>query len=117
MQLGRTLGYPTANINVADKYKLIPADGIYAVQVKYKNELYGGMLSIGNNPTVEGKGRSIEVHIFDFDKTIYGDDLTIFFIDRLRDEMKFVTMNDLKKQMQSDKENALRIIENSTLSV
>lgn len=117
LQLGRTLGYPTANIHVADKYKLIPADGIYAVQVKHKNELYGGMLSIGNNPTVEGKGRSMEVHIFNFDKTIYGDDLTISFIDRLRDEMKFDTMDELKKQMQSDQENSLKILENIALSI
>jgi len=117
LQLGRTLGYPTANISISDKYKLVPADGIYTVNVKYKNELYGGMLSIGNNPTVEGKGRSIEVHIFNFDKTIYGDDLTVFFVERLRDEMKFNNMEELKKQMRLDEENSLKILGTTTLSI
>ena len=117
LQLGKTLGYPTANINIPDKYKLIPADGIYTVNVKHKNEIYGGMLSIGNNPTVEGKGRSIEVHIFNFDKTIYGDDLTVFFVERLRDEMKFNDLEELKKQMRLDEENSLKILGTTTLSI
>ena len=66
-KLGRTIGYPTANIQVKDQYKLIPGDGVYAVRIKHKNVFYGGMLNIGNNPTVEGKGKSIEVNIFVFD--------------------------------------------------
>ena len=65
-QKGRIIGYPTANIEVEDKYKLIPGDGVYAVKVEVRGKLYGGMLNIGNNPTIEGKGRSIEVNIFDF---------------------------------------------------
>ena len=109
LKLGRTIGYPTANIVVEDKYKLIPADGIYAVKIKHDGVLYGGMLSIGNNPTVAGKGRSIEVNIFDFDKTIYGEKVTIYFIERLRDEEKFYGLEELKKQLAKDKENSLRI--------
>ncbi len=109
LKLGRTIGYPTANIVVDDKYKLIPADGIYAVKLKYDNKVYSGMLSIGNNPTVEGKGRSIEVNIFDFDKDIYGKDVTIYFIERLRDELKFKDMDALKGQLVKDKEDSLRI--------
>jgi riboflavin kinase/FMN adenylyltransferase len=111
-QLGRTIGYPTANIEVEDKYKLIPADGVYAVKVKHKGELYGGMLNIGNNPTVEGKGRSVEVNIFDFNKDIYGDEATIYFIERLRDEVKFNNLEELKEQLVKDKENSLLRITN-----
>lgn len=106
-QLGRTIGYPTANIQVNDPYKLIPGDGVYAVKVKHKNTFYGGMLNIGNNPTVEGKGKSIEVHIFDFDKTIYGDEATIYFIERLRDEVKFNNLEELKIQLAKDKQDSL----------
>lgn len=110
LKLGRTIGYPTANIIVEDKYKLIPADGIYAVKIKQDDTIYGGMLSIGNNPTVEGKGRSIEVNIFDFDKTIYGQEVTIYFVERLRDEVKFSNLEELKKQLVKDKVNSSRLL-------
>ncbi len=110
LKLGRTIGYPTANIIVDDKYKLIPGDGIYAVKIKYEDITFNGMLSIGNNPTIEGKGRSIEVNIFDFDATIYGKDLTIYFIERLRDEMKFSNLEDLKNQLIKDEEDSHRIL-------
>lgn len=109
-KLGRTIGYPTANIVVDDKYKLIPADGVYAVKVKCQEQVYGGMLNIGNNPTVPGKGRSIEVNIFDFDKEIYGEHATIFFKERLRDELTFAGLDELKEQLVKDKENSLRVL-------
>ncbi len=109
-QLGRTMGYPTANIVVENKYKLIPADGVYAVKVKHKGKLFGGMLNIGNNPTIVGKGRSIEVNIFDFNEDIYGDDATIYFIKRLRDELKFNGLDELKNALASDKQNTLKIL-------
>lgn len=109
MKLGRTIGYPTANIVVDDTYKLIAADGIYAVKLKHKGKMYGGMLSIGNNPTVEGKGHSIEVNIFDFNETIYGDTVTVYFIERLRDEQKFDSLEELKKQLEKDEADSLRI--------
>lgn len=112
LKLGRTIGYPTANIVVDDKYKLIPGDGIYAVKVKLDDAMFDGMLSIGNNPTVEGKGRSIEVNIFDFESTIYGKDITIYFIERLRDEMKFKDLEELKVQLLKDEENARKIVVN-----
>lgn len=108
-QLGRTIGFPTANIQVNDNYKLIPGDGVYAVKVKYKSNFYGGMLNIGNNPTVEGKGKSIEVNIFDFDKAIYGDEVTIYFIGRLRDEVKFNNLDELKEQLAKDKKESLSL--------
>ena len=86
-QLGRTLGYPTANIEVEDRNKLIPADGIYAVKVGYDNDIFQGMLSIGMNPTVNGTSRTIEVNIFNFDKDVYGETLTIYFHNRIREEL------------------------------
>lgn len=110
LKLGRTIGYPTANIQVTDQYKLIPADGIYAVKLKHANKMYSGMLSIGNNPTVEGKGRSIEVNIFDFNESIYGDTVTLYFIERLREEQKFNSLDDLKKQLLKDEQDSLRIV-------
>lgn len=109
LKLGRTIGYPTANIVIEDKYKLIPSDGVYAVKIKHNDTIYGGMLSIGNNPTVVGKGRSIEVNIFDFDSTIYGQEVTIYFIEKLRDEAKFNNLEELKAQLVKDKENSLKI--------
>ncbi|MCW3084393.1 MAG: riboflavin kinase/FMN adenylyltransferase [Bacteroidetes bacterium] len=109
-KIGRTIGYPTANIVVEDKYKLIPADGIYTVKVKHKGSMYGGMLSIGNNPTVNGQFRTIEVNIFDFDKVIYDDDATIYFIERLRDEVKFNGLEELKAALAIDRENSVRIL-------
>lgn len=109
-QLGRTIGYPTANIVIEDNYKLIPADGVYAVNVGIRGEMYQGMLNIGNNPTVLGKGRSIEVNIFDFNQNIYGDDATIYFIERLRDEIKFSGLDALKVALAEDKKNALKIL-------
>ena len=107
---GRIIGYPTANIVVEDKYKLIPADGVYAVKAEVRGKLYGGMLNVGNNPTIEGKGRSIEVNIFDFNETIYGEDATIYFIKRLRDELKFAGLDELKDALAIDKVNALKIL-------
>lgn len=109
-KLGRTIGYPTANIDINDKYKIIPADGVYAVNVIHDGKILEGMLNIGNNPTVEGKGRSIEVNIFNFDKEIYGDDATIIFIERLRDEVKFNGLEQLKEQLAKDKENAIQAL-------
>lgn len=110
LKLGRTIGYPTANIAVEDKYKLIPGDGIYAVKVKSEGLMFDGMLSIGNNPTVEGKGRSIEVNIFNFDTTIYGKNITIYFIERLRDEMKFSNLEELKVQLLKDEKDSHQIL-------
>ena len=109
-QLGRTLGYPTANIFIDDKYKLIPADGVYAVKVLVHGNSYGGMLNVGNNPTIDGKGRSIEVNLFDFSGDIYGADATIYFIKRLRDEQKFNGLDELKNALAIDKQNALKIV-------
>ncbi|OFY85020.1 MAG: riboflavin biosynthesis protein RibF [Bacteroidetes bacterium RIFCSPLOWO2_12_FULL_35_15] len=108
---GQGIGFPTINLQVKDKYKLIPADGVYAVKVKHSGMMYGGMLNIGNNPTIEGKGRSIEVNVFGFNKDIYQEEATIYFIERLRDEVKFNNLEELKSQLAKDKEKALQILE------
>jgi len=109
-KLGRTLGYPTANLEVEDKDKLIPANGIYAVRVKYKNIMYSGMMSIGHNPTIENAQWSIEVNVFDFKQDIYGELLTVYFIKHLRDEVKFNNVDDLIKQLNLDAINSRAIL-------
>jgi len=109
-QLGRTIGYPTANIEVENSYKLIPQDGVYAVWVWYNKVRFGGMLNIGNNPTIKDKGRSIEVNIFDFEKEIYTENLKIEFVSKLRNEEKFDGLDALKNQLHLDKQNALEIL-------
>jgi riboflavin kinase/FMN adenylyltransferase len=109
-QLGRTIGYPTANINSPEELKLIPAYGVYAVKVFYKNELYKGMLNIGKRPTVDGTDMTIEVNIFDFDKDIYGERLKVEFVDRIRNEVKFDNLDALKNQIHLDKIQVLEIL-------
>ena len=91
-QIGRTLGFPTANIKV-DSFKLLPANGVYAVQVIVKGELYKGILNIGQRPTLPNSSHSMEVHILDFEGDVYGDEITISFIKKLRDERKFDSLD------------------------
>ena len=110
-KLGRTLGYPTANLQSQEPEQLIPANGIYAIQATHKNLLYNGMLSIGFNPTVTDKKElRIEANLFDFDKDIYGDTLEIFFVKKLREEQKFDSLEALKEQLHRDKEETLSVI-------
>lgn len=109
-QLGRKLGYPTANIYVPEDYKLIPADGVYAVKVHLSGKTYGGMLNIGNRPTVMGKHRTIEVNLFNFDKDIYGLKIEVDFVECLRGEQKFSGLDQLKEQLSVDKERAAEIL-------
>jgi len=111
-QLGRTIGFPTANIKPDSRYKLIPANGVYAVEVRLEDKLYPGMLSIGSNPTVndDSSFRSIEVHILDFDNDIYGQNISVIFRKKLRDEKKFDNLKQLMEQMGHDKEDTLRLL-------
>ncbi|MEY4541222.1 MAG: hypothetical protein RLZZ306_2979 [Bacteroidota bacterium] len=102
-QLGRTIGFPTANIQVREIAKLIPSDGVYAVKVYYKNRSFGGMLNIGNRPTVDGTFQTVEVNIFDFDQEIYGENLTVEFLQKIRNEKKFNGLEELKAQIAKDK--------------
>lgn len=105
-QMGEKLGFPTANIRPPDAYKLIPGNGVYAVRVAYNEQVYKGMLNIGYRPTVNigMDNKSIEVHIFRFNEKIYGEELTIEFVARIRDEMKFDSVEKLKIQLESDRQ-------------
>src|SRR5436190_2578549 len=98
-RLGRVLGFPTANIDIDSHYKLVPADGIYAVVVKHSGKEFGGMIYIGNRPTIEGSQRSIEVNIFNFDRDIYGEELKVSFEKLLRLDAKFNNLEELKAQL------------------
>ncbi|MEB3003816.1 bifunctional riboflavin kinase/FAD synthetase [Capnocytophaga sp. G2] len=101
-KIGRTLGYPTANIQVANTHKLIPKIGVYAVYSIIEGEKIYGMLSIGKNPTIEGKGESIEVYFFDFDKDLYEKEIRVYFVAFLREEVKFHSLEALKTQLKMD---------------
>jgi riboflavin kinase/FMN adenylyltransferase len=115
-KLGRELGYPTANIEVDSRYKLIPSDGIYAVTVTYENKTFKGMLYIGPRPTVNGTQRVIEVNLFDFNKDIYGDRLIVHFHQLLRQDKKFDSLETLKNQLHRDKIETMKILETITFA-
>ncbi len=109
-QLGRTIGFPTANIQVLDINKLIPNNGVYAVKSILNNKTVFGIMNIGTNPTVDGKTRSIEVYFLDFSDDLYNQEITVSFIDRIRDEQKFNSLDELKNQIAKDKDVALKLI-------
>jgi riboflavin kinase/FMN adenylyltransferase len=111
-QLGRTLGFPTANIESSDKHKIIPGYGVYAVHVNLDNKNYKGMLNIGTRPTFNknADNRSIEVNIFDFEGDIYGKEITLKFVAKIRDEQKFDGVKMLIAQLQKDKIKAINIL-------
>jgi riboflavin kinase / FMN adenylyltransferase len=111
-RIGRSIGFPTANIKPDSEHKLIPGTGVYAVKVQIDDKIYTGMLSIGSNPTVntDPSVRSIEVHIIDFDKDIYGKRITVSFIKRLRDEKKFGNLQQLKEQMSIDRQDTMKML-------
>lgn len=109
-QIGRTIGFPTANLFVEEINKQLPADGVYAVKVFINNKTYGGMLNCGFKPTVNGTSHSIEVHLFDFNEDIYNNAIKIEFVDKLRPEMKFENLAALTNQLQKDKLHALSIL-------
>lgn len=101
-RMGRTLGYPTANMKLYEPLKLVPGNGVYAVDVEVLGQKYKGMTNIGMRPTVGGKSITIETHILDFDEDIYGLPLTIGFRRRIRDEVHFASLEELKAQLGRD---------------
>ena len=109
-QLGRTIGFPTANIKINEDYKLIPKNGVYIVKSNYDKKTIFGLMNIGTRPTVDGTNQTIEVFFLDFDKTIYDESLTIEIIEFIREEQKFDSLNDLKNQINEDKIFALNYI-------
>lgn len=105
-KLGREIGFPTANLEVFDPHKLIPADGVYAVTCKIGVDKYKGAMNIGWNPTIAGKGHTIEVHLFDFSKNIYDIAIPFEFIARIRNEENFENVNQLTQKIKQDVEKA-----------
>jgi riboflavin kinase/FMN adenylyltransferase len=102
-QRGRTLGFPTANIRIADALKLIPQQGVYATIVQLGKRFFRGVTNIGTRPTFHSEGgASIETHVLNFDESIYGQQLTLQFVNRLRDEQRFDTSDDLIERIRKD---------------
>ncbi|UPZ16554.1 bifunctional riboflavin kinase/FAD synthetase [Flavobacterium humidisoli] len=112
-QLGRTIGFPTANINIEEDYKLIPKIGVYVVKATINDETLFGMMNIGFNPTVNGEKQTIEVHLFNFDKDIYDQNIEVSLLHYIRDEQKFSSVDALKAQLNQDKIESLAFIDSS----
>lgn len=112
-QLGGKIGFPTANIDVKEDYKLIPKTGVYVVQSTINNKTVFGMMNIGNRPTVDGNHQTIEVHYFDFNQDLYNQTLTIELLYFLRDEEKFSSIETLIQQIKKDEQTARTYIKNN----
>ncbi len=109
-QIGKRIGFPTANLLLDDQYKLIPAMGVYASLVEYKGEIYKGMTNIGLRPTINAHQLTVETNIFSFEEDIYYESLTIKLIERIRDERKFGNLNSLKEQLKADRETTIKLL-------
>ena len=105
-QIGRTLGFPTANLKIDEAHKLLPKSGVFAVEIEFGSIVFNGIMNIGNRPTIEGKNQTVEVHIFDFEQDIYDKTLKIIFKSFIRNEQKFESLQALKIQLEHDKQEA-----------
>ena len=114
--IGRTINYPTANIKIEEDYKIIPKNGVYIAAAKINNEIVLGMMNIGTNPTVNGIEKTIEINLFNFDKDIYNQNITVTVLDRIRDERKFESLSHLQNQLEKDKLHALDYFNNQDRS-
>ncbi|WP_125718157.1 bifunctional riboflavin kinase/FAD synthetase [Flavobacterium ustbae] len=112
-QLGRTIGFPTANIHIEEDYKLIPKLGVYAVKATVNGETAFGMMNIGFNPTVNGERQTIEVHLFDFNKDIYDQNIEVSLLHYIREEQKFASVDALKAQLNQDQTESAAFINSS----
>ncbi len=106
-QRGSQIGFPTANVSVASRHKIIPANGVYAAKIHYQGKVYQSMLNIGRS--LNNENRTVEVNIFDFNQDIYDQELTIEFVQRTRNTMRFSGLEALKKQLAEDKKTALKV--------
>ena len=111
-KIGRTIGFPTANIQINESYKLLPRNGVYIVSSEIKNVLHFGMMNIGNNPTLGDNEQSIEIHFFDLKEDIYNENLQIAFLENIREEHKFNSITELQTQLEKDKVFSLDFIKN-----
>lgn len=108
-KIGRELGFPTANIKIKEDYKLIPAKGVYAVKIGVDEQVFSGMLNIGNRPTLNGEEETIEVNIFSFNEQIYNKPIRIEFFEKIRNEIKFNELSELQQQLNNDKQKVLQL--------
>ena len=113
--IGKKLDFPTANIKIQNEDKILPSDGVYAGYAIISDKKFIGMINIGKRPTVEGKERRVEMNIFDYNDMLYGKEMKISFIKRIRDERKFKNLDDLSKQLRKDKLETIKIIENEEI--
>ena len=111
--IGKSIGFPTANINIAEKYKIIPKNGVYLVRCFFEKNKFYGMMNIGFNPTFGSNEKTIEVNIFDFNRDLYDKNIRIEFLKFIRDEVKFDNAEELQNQLIDDRENCIKHI-NST---
>jgi len=111
-KLGRTIGFPTANIQIDQSYKLIPKNGVYIVSSVIDDTTVYGMMNIGVNPTVGGKSQNVEVHFFDFNQNLYNRKITVAIHEKIRDEQKFPSVAVLKEQLENDKLTSLHYFSN-----
>ena len=109
-QIGRSIGFPTANIHIPNDYKLIPKDGVYAVEASVDGTLYKAMLNIGNRPTVDGTKKTVEANLFDFQGDLYDKQITVYFHEFLREERKFDSLEALKTQLFQDQKSARSLL-------
>ena len=109
-QAGRTIGFPTANLKLNEQSPLFLANGVYAVKIKHLKVLYNGMANIGIRPTFEQHELTIEANLFDFSDDIYGEKLTLYFVEKIRDEKKFSGPEELKKQIALDKNRVMELL-------
>ena len=115
-RLGRTIGFPTANMQLYEPLKLVPGNGVYFVRVRTLEKEFFGMCNIGCRPTVgTGNTRTIETHIFDFDEDIYGLDLEVTFISRIREEVRFDSLEELRVQLEKDRDACRTVLKTKTL--
>ncbi|MCL6267045.1 bifunctional riboflavin kinase/FAD synthetase [Flagellimonas myxillae] len=108
--LGRQFGFPTANLDIAEPYKLIPKNGVYVVKSRLDNKDHYGMMNIGYNPTVSGNEKSIEVNFFEFEGDLYSKKIQVDLLHRIRDEHKFDSVQELQEQLKKDKQTSLTLI-------
>ncbi len=114
-QVGRTIGFPTANLKIEENYKLIPRNGVYIVKSILDQETIYGIMNIGFNPTVEGQDLSIEIHFLDYNADLYGQEISVSLLHFIRSEQKFQSILLLKAQLESDKQKAILFLKSNTI--
>lgn len=115
-KVGRRLGFPTANLDTKDVNKILPGQGAYAVMVKVDNQWFKGMANVGIRPTLDLHNVTIEAHLFDFNRDIYGKEICIAFLERIRDEMKFDSLHELKAQLHKDLQTTVKTLQQTRWS-